>query len=99
MNQPIKKVRINLYDIKFLGKYLSFEEACQVLWLVYGWDLKTILAKKATTIESLISRLEKSDKLTADKMLLIHRFIENQDEKYNFGFIRRVFGRLWRKIY
>lgn len=87
----IKKSKVSLYDIKFLQKYLSFEEACKVLAYASNRPFSEIFSMGIFEIETAIQALEKSKGLNAKTLMGIHMMIERDDEKARGNYFTRLF--------
>ena len=93
----IKKSKVSLFDIKFLQKYLSFEEACKVLAYASDKPLSKIFSMNIFEIVTAIQALEKSKKLDAKTLMGIHMMIQRDDEKARGNYFTRLFRAILNK--
>jgi hypothetical protein len=99
MRNKFRPQKASFLSLKFFEKFVSVEEACDILAIVHDKPLKDFTKLKVSDIQIGLDSLKEDKKMTANKMLMIESFIERQDEKYYLGFVRRVIGRFISKIY
>lgn len=99
MRNKFRPQKVSFLSLKFFEKFVSVQEACQILAIVHDKLLTDFTKLEVNDLQKGLDQLKEDKKMTTDKMLMIESFIERQDENYYLGFISRIIGRLLGKIF